>query len=142
LNIIRWAKVVGFDDREISNRIDYLMSCKNGFIVKNTPQSMYFYESVVGKKKKLIGVENAIIDGWKNQYYILGMKYKYCAEFRNVLDKYSNKAWCEFSEKPTATHSLAGVVWDNQLQNYRGCNIVGRAMRRVYNERNMIMGGQ
>ena len=142
LNIIRWAKVVGFDDREISNRIDYLMSCKNGFIVKNTPQSMYFYESVVGKKKKLIGVENAIIDSWKNQYYILGMKYKYCAEFRNVLDKYSNQAWCEFSEKPTATHSLAGVVWDNQLQNYRGCNIVGRAMRRVYNERNMIMGGQ
>ena len=40
LNIIRWAKVVGFDDREICNRIDYLMSCKNGFIVKNTPQSI------------------------------------------------------------------------------------------------------
>ena len=71
LNIIRWAKIVGFDDKEISDRIDYLMSCKNGFIVKNTPRSMYFYESVVGKKKKLIGLENAAIDGWKNQYFIL-----------------------------------------------------------------------
>ena len=43
LNIIRWAKIVGYSDDEISKRIDYLMSCKNGFEVKNTPQSMYFY---------------------------------------------------------------------------------------------------
>lgn len=141
LNIIRWAKVVGYDDKEIANRIDYLMSCKNGFIVKNTPQSMYFYESVVGKKKKLIGTENAAIDGWKNQYFILGLKYKYCPEFRTVLDKYSDKVWCENSDKDTCKFSFAGVVWDEALQKYRGCNVVARAMRRVYNERKMIIGG-
>ena len=139
LNIIRWAKIVGFDDKEISDRIDYLMSCKNGLIVKNTPRSMYFYESVVNKKKKLIGSVNAAIDDWKNQYFILGLKYKYCAEFRNVLEKYSDKVWCENSDKDTCKFSFAGVIWDEELQKYRGCNVVARAMRRVYNERNMIM---
>ena len=74
LNIIRWAKIVGYDDAEIKKRIDYLMSCKNGFEVKNTPQSMYFYESVVNKKKKLIGSVNAAIDDWKNQYFILHLR--------------------------------------------------------------------
>ena len=140
LNITRWAKLVGISDEEIKWRIDYLMSCKNGMQVKNTPQSMFFYEQVVGKKKKLLGFEKAAIDGWKNQYFILGMKYKYCEEFRNVLEKYRDKYWCEFSEKDNCKFSFAGVIWDNDLQKYRGCNVVARAMRRVYNERNMIMG--
>lgn len=142
INIVRWAKIVGFDDEEISKRIDYLMSCKNGFYVKNTPQSMYFYESVVNKKKKLIGVENAAIDCWKNQYYILRLKYQYCEEFRNVLEKYKDKVWCENSDKATCKFSFAGVIWDEKLQKYRGCNVVARAMRRVFNEREMIMGCQ
>lgn len=140
LNITRWAKLVGISDEEIKWRIDYLMSCKNGMQVKNTPQSMFFYEQVVGKKKKLLGFEKAAIDGWKNQYFILGMKYKYCEEFRNVLEKYRDKYWCEFSEKYNCKFSFAGVIWDEELQKYRGCNVVARAMRRVYNERNMIMG--
>ena len=142
INIIRWAKIVGIDDDEIRDRIEYLMSCKNGFIVKNTPRSMYFYEEIVNKKKKLIGAENAAIDGWKNQYFILRLKYKYCEEFRNVLEKYKNKVWCENSDKDTCKFSFAGVIWDETLQKYRGCNIVARAMRRVYNEREMIMGGK
>ena len=142
LNITRWARIVGFEDAEISKRIEYLMSCKNGFEVKNTPQSMYFYEDVVGKKKKLIGVENAAIDGWKNQYFILQLKYQYCEEFRNVLEKYKDKVWCENSDKDTCKFSFAGVIWDETLQKYRGCNVVARAMRRVYNEREMIMGGK
>lgn len=141
LNIIRWAKVVGFDDDEIKRRIDYLMSCKNGFIVKNTPQSMYFYESVVSRKKQLIGVENSLIDGWKNQYFIQRLKYKHCEEFRNVLEKYKDKVWCENSDKPDSKYSVAGVIWDDDLQKLRGCNLVGRIMRRVYNEREIIMGG-
>lgn len=141
ININRWAKVVGFNDKEIDKRIDYLMSCKNGFIVKNTPQSMYFYEDVVNKKRKLIGVENAAIDGWKNQYFILRLKYKYCEEFRHVLKKYEDKVWCENSDnKPTCKFSFAGVIWDEELNKFRGCNVVARAMRRVYNERNIIMG--
>ena len=140
LNIVRWAKLVGFDNAEINKRIEYLMSCKNGFIVKNTPQSMYFYEDVVNKKKKLIGLEKAAIDGWKNQYFILGLKYKYCKEFRDVLEKYHDKIWCENSDKDSCKFSFAGVIWDETLQKYRGCNIVARAMRRVYNERQMIMG--
>lgn len=140
LNIIRWAKLVGYDDKEIKRRIDYLMSCKNGFIVKNTPQSMFFYESVVSRKKQLIGVENSLIDGWKNQYFIQRLKYKYCEEFRNVLDKYKDKVWCENSDKADAKYSIAGVIWDENLQKLRGCNLVGRIMRRVYNEREIIMG--
>jgi hypothetical protein len=140
LNITRWAKIVGHNDAEIKNRIDYLMSCKNGFIVKNTPQSMYFYEDVVNKKRKLIGDENAAIDGWKNQYFILRLKFKYCEEFRNVLKKYEDKIWCENSDKETCKFSFAGVVWDEELQKFRGCNVVARAMRRVYEERKLIMG--
>ena len=140
LNIIRWAKVVGIEDKEIKERIDYLMQCENGFVVKNTPKSMYFYEQIVNKKKQLIGVEQAAIDGWKNQYFILRLKYKYCKEFREVLEKYKNMIWCENSDKPTCKFSFAGVIWDEQLQKYRGCNVVARAMRRVYNERALIMG--
>lgn len=140
LNIIRWAKRVGYDDDEIKRRIEYLMSCKNGFIVKNTPQSMFFYESVTGRKKKILGIENALIDAWKNQYFILRLKYKYCTEFRDVLEKYKDKVWCENSDKPTAKYSVAGVLWDEELQKLRGCNLVGRIMRRVYNERDLIMG--
>ena len=140
LNIVRWAKIVGIEDKEIQDRIDYLMSCENGFLVKNTPKSMYFYEQVVNKKNELIGVEQAAIDCWKNQYFILGLKYKYCREFRNVLEKYNDKIWCENSDKPTCKFSFAGVIWDEELQKYRGCNVVARAMRRVYNERNVIMG--
>jgi hypothetical protein len=140
LNIIRWAKIVGYDDVEIGKRIDYLMNCKNGFIVKNTGQSMYFYEDVVKRKERLIGVEQAAIDCWKNQYFILQLKYRYCKEFREVLDKYKEMIWCENSDKPTCKFSFAGVIWDEQLQKYRGCNVVARAMRRVYNERDLIMG--
>lgn len=139
LNIIRWAKLVGIEDKEIKERIDYLMSCKNGFEVKNTPRSHFFYENIVNKKKKLIGLENAAIDGWKNQYYILGLKYKYCKEFRHVLDKYSDKVWVENSEWGD---SFSGCLWDFNINKFRGVNCVGRAMRRVYNEREMIMGGQ
>ena len=142
LNIIRWAKIVGISDEEIAFRTDYLMKCKNGFEVKNAKPSMIFYENVVNKKRKLIGVENAAIDGWKNQYFILRLKYKYCEEFRNVLEKYNNKVWCENSDKDTCKFSFAGVIWDETLQKYRGCNVVARAMRRVYDERNMIMGGK
>lgn len=142
LNIIRWAKIVGISDEEIAFRTDYLMKCKNGFEVKNAKPSMIFYENVVNKKRKLIGVENAAIDGWKNQYFILRLKYKYCEEFRNVLEKYKNKVWCENSDKDTCKFSFAGVIWDESLQKYRGCNVVARAMRRVYNEREMIMGGK
>ena len=140
LNIIRWAKIVGISDEEIAFRTDYLMKCKNGFEVKNAKPSMIFYENVVNKKRKLIGVENAAIDGWKNQYFILRLKYKYCEEFRNVLEKYKNKVWCENSDKDTCKFSFAGVIWDETLQKYRGCNVVARAMRRVFNERNSIMG--
>ena len=142
LNIIRWAKLVGYDDKEISSRIDYLMNCKNGFEVKNAKPSLIFYENVVNKKKKMIGLENALIDGWKNQYFILRLKYRYCEEFRKVLKKYKDKVWCENSDKPTCKFSIAGVIWDEQLKLYRGCNLVARAMRRVYNERNLIIGGQ
>lgn len=142
LNIIRWAKIVGISDEEIAFRTDYLMKCKNGFEVKNAKPSMIFYENVVNKKRKLIGVENAAIDGWKNQYFILRLKYKYCEEFRNVLEKYKNKVWCENSDKDTCKFSFAGVIWDETLQKFRGCNVVARAMRRVYNEREMIMGGK
>ena len=56
------------------------------------------------------------------------------------MGKYKNMYWCEFSEKDDCPFSIAGVIWDNDLQKYRGCNVVARAMRRVYNERNMIMG--
>lgn len=142
LNIIRWAKILGISDEEIAFRTDYLMKCKNGFEVKNAKPSMIFYENVVNKKRKLIGVENAAIDGWKNQYFILRLKYKYCEEFRNVLEKYKNKVWCENSDKDTCKFSFAGVIWDESLQKYRGCNVVARAMRRVHNEREMIMGGK
>lgn len=140
LQIKRWAKRVGYEDKEIQDRIEYLMNCKTGFEVKNTPRSMYFYESIASRKKKLIGHDNAAIDAWKNQYFILRLKYKYCKEFRDVLEKYKDKVWCEYSCKPTDTKSFAGVVWDEELQKYRGCNVVGRTMRRVYNERINIMG--
>ena len=138
LNIVIWAKVVGISNKEINDRINYLMSCKNGFEVKNTPKSHYFYENVVNKKKKLIGIYNAALDGWKNQYFILSMKYKYCEEFRNVLDKYKDKVWCENSDWGD---TFSGVLWDETIGKYRGINCVGRAMRLVYCERDKIMGG-
>lgn len=141
VNIIKWAKKVGFNDKEIQERIDYLMSCKTGFEVKNTPRSKYFYENVVNKKFKLIGLEDGALDCWKNQYFVLKMKYKYCKEFRDVLAKYSDKIWCENSDWDVRDGiSFAGVLWDENIGKYRGCSIVGRAMRRVFNERKLIMG--
>ena len=58
------------------------------------------------------------------------------------LEKYKDKVWCENSDKDTCKFSFAGVIWDETLQKYRGCNVVARAMRRVYNEREMIMRGK
>ena len=66
------------------------------------------------------------------------MKYKYCEEFRNVLDKYKDKVWCENSDWGDC---FSGVLWDETIGKYRGINCVGRAMRLVYCERDKIMGG-
>lgn len=136
LNIIKWAKKLGFDDDEIQWRTEYLMNCKNGKEVKNTPKSRNFFEKIQSAKRKKLGINEALYDGWKNQYFINRLKYKYCSEFRNVLEKYEDKIWCEDS---SWGDSFSGVLWDDNIQKYRGISIVGRAIRRVYNERFKIM---
>lgn len=140
LNIIRWAKLVGIDDDKIKFKTDFLLSCNCGGTVKNHPQNRNFYEEIVGKKKKLIGCEKTFIDGWKNQYFILQLKYQYCPEFRNVLIKYKDKMWCENSDKPDCKLSIAGVLLDETSGKYCGINCVGRAMRRVFYENYLLKG--
>ena len=137
LQIIKWAKKLGWENKEIKWRIDFLMSCKNGFEVKNHPCSKFCYEKIDKEKKDRFGLETCLWDGWKNQYFILKLKYKYCEEFRNVLKKYENKIWCEDSDWGDG---FSGVQWDETIGKYRGINCVGRAMRRVFEEREMIMG--
>ena len=64
------------------------------------------------------------------------LKYKYCEEFRKVLDKYSDKFIVEDSHWGDY---FAGALLDETSGKYRGCNVFGRVIMRVRYEKDIIM---
>lgn len=135
LNFVKYGEEVS-DVPTLVTKIDQLFQCKNGLQVKNTPRVKYFFEKIESWKKKNLGFENCLFDSWKNLYLIVRYKYKYCKEFRDILEKYKDKIYCEDSNWGD---NFCGVVWDDELGKYRGINALGRAMKRIYLERDEIM---
>ena len=135
INFLKYGEKVA-DVPTLVTKFDLLFHCKNGLQVKNTPRVKYFFEKIESWKKKNLGFENCLFDSWKNLYLIVRYKYKYCKEFREILEKYKDKVYCEDSNWGD---NFCGVVWDDELGKYRGINALGRVMKRVYFERDEIM---
>lgn len=135
-NFLKWGEYIE-DVPSVVSRISFLLNLKNAKQVKGNPRTHFFYEKILSWKKKNLGWENAYFDEWKNQYLAIRMKYKCCKEFREVLDKYKDKVLCEDSYWGD---NFNGVLWDESIGKFRGVNALGRVMKRVYLERNEIMG--
>ena len=133
----KWGAKVGVNKNEVDERIEYLMSLRDGKQVKNQPRSKFFFKKIYGKVLKLLGKENGYFENWKIIYLIIKLKYRYCKEFREVLDKYKDKVLCEDSDWGD---NFNGVLWDESIGKFRGVNALGRVMKRVYLERMEIMG--
>lgn len=136
----KWGNIVGFDKEEVNSRIKYILSLKKGSAVKNQPYSSYGFSKIYNAVKKHLGKKDSYFEDWKVIYFMIRLKYKYCEEFRNVLEKYKDKILCEDSDWNTSVDNFNGVYYDEELGKYRGVNALGRVMKMVYLEREMIMG--
>jgi hypothetical protein len=112
------------------------MHLEHGTQVKCNPRTKYFFENIQSWKKREFGLVKANFINWKELYFVIKLKYKYCKEFREILEKYKYKVYCEDS---FWGDNFYGVVFDNELGKYRGVNALGRVMKRVYLEREKIM---
>lgn len=137
----KWGLQVGFDKEEVYSRINCILNLKNGREVKNVPFSSNGFQKIYNSVRKYLGKEAAYYEDWKIIYFMICLKYKYCEEFRNVLEKYKDKVLCEDSEWNTSVDNYNGVYYDEELGKFRGVNALGRVMKRVYLERNNIIGG-
>ena len=143
VNFVKWGEMACKKSGEkykdipsLVNTIDFLMHLKDGKQVKNQPKTKFFFDNIDSWKKREFGREKACFDGWKNLYFVIKMKYKYCKEFRDVLEKYNNKIYCENSHWGD---NFCGVLWCDDIGKYKGINALGRVMKRVYLERKEIM---
>lgn len=133
INAVKWGKGFG-EQQEV---IEEIMKAGCGKAVKTNRKIRKFWDKIHEQKREELGRRGAAIDKWKNQYEIMKLKYKYCPEFRAVLEKYKDKIIVEDS---FWGDNFAGCLYDKELRLYKGLNACGRAMKRVYNERNEIMG--
>ena len=143
VNFVKWGEKACKKNGErykdvpsLVSTIDYLMTLKNGKQVKCNPRTKYFFENIQGWRKREFGLEKANTIDWKEMYFVIKLKYKYCEKFRNVLEKYKDKVYCENS---FWGDNFNGVVFDESIGKYRGVNALGRVMKRVYLEREKIM---
>ena len=117
--------------------LEELMTFTTGRQVKNCQAVKDIVKKIEKKRIKEVGLEKHSIDDWKMSYECIRLKYKYCKAFRDVLDKYQDKIVVEDS---LWGDNWAGALWDKKIGKYRGANVCGRAIMRVYKERNEIMG--
>ena len=130
--ISEWGKSFKESDAVLKE----LMTFTEGRQVKNCEAVRKIYKKIETKLKKELGVEAYCVKDWKLMYECIRLKYKYCKPFRDVLDKYKNKIVVEDS---LWGDNWAGALWDKKIGKYRGCNVCGRAIMRVYKERDEIM---
>lgn len=117
--------------------LDELMKFTEGRQVKNCEAVKKITDKIEKKRIKDLGKEVHWIEDWKLMYECIKLKYKYCKEFRDVLEKYKDKIIVEDS---LWGDNWAGALWDKKIGKYRGANVCGRAIMRVYKERNEILG--
>ena len=108
-----------------------IMNCKCGRDVKNNYKIKKFDKKIDERKESVLGKRGALIDGWKNCYECMKLKYRDCPEFREILKKYDGKIIVEDS---FWGDNFAGCLWDDSLKMYKGINACGRAMMRVRRE--------
>ena len=116
--------------------LEELLKCTDGRQVKNNEAVKKLSDKIEKKLIKEKGKEVYMIMDWKLMYECIRLKYKYCKAFRDVLDKYHDKIVVEDS---LWGDNWAGALWDKKIGKYRGCNVCGRAIMRVYKERDEIM---
>lgn len=117
--------------------LEELLKCTDGRQVKNNEAVKKLSDKIEKKLIKEKGKEVYMIMDWKLMYECIRLKYKYCKAFRDVLDKYKDKIIVEDS---LWGDNWAGALWDKKIGKYRGANVCGRAIMRVYKERDEIMG--
>lgn len=142
VNFVKWGEKACKKNGEkykdvpsLVTTIDYLIHLENGTQVKCNPRTKYFFENIQSWKKREFGLVKANFIKWKELYFVIKLKYKYCEEFRKVLEKYKDKVYCENS---IWGDNFYGVVFDDDIGKYRGINALGRVMKRVYLEREKI----
>ena len=108
-----------------------ILNCDCGRDVKNNYKVKRFDKKIDQRKLDCLGLRGAMLDGWKNLYECIKLKYRDCKEFRDILRKYDGKVYMEDS---FWGDNFAGCLWDSSLQMYKGLNACGRAMLRVYKE--------
>jgi hypothetical protein len=128
-NAVRWGK--GFEEQ--GDVIDEIFKCQCGRDVKNNKKIKEFHDKIDEVREDILGYMDAHLDSWMNVYNCLWYKYKYCKEFRDVLNGY-----CDRGLKPCEhciwKDNYAGVVFDKETGLYKGMNICGRAMLAVYED--------
>lgn len=127
----------GSNLEESKSVIEELLKCTNGRQVKNNEAVKKLSNKIEKNLIKKLGKEAYMIKDWKLMYECIRLKYKYCKAFRDVLDKYKDKIIVEDS---LWGDNWAGALWDKKIGKYRGANVCGRAIMRVYKERDEIMG--
>ncbi len=127
----------GSNQEESKSVLKELLKCTNGRQVKNNEAVKKLSKKIENKMIKELGKEAYMIMDWKLMYECIRLKYKYCKEFRDVLNKYDGITIVEDS---LWGDNWAGALWDKKIGKYRGANVCGRAIMRVYNERDEIMG--
>lgn len=128
----KWGKYLD-NSKEV---IEVVLNCKSGKEVKNNELVRKCSDIIDNKRSKDLGFENSLIESWKNSYFSNRLKYKYCEEFRKVLEKYSDKYIVEDSHWGDY---FAGALLDETSGKYRGCNVCGRVIMRVRKEKDIIL---
>lgn len=125
------ASAWGCDFVEQFDILNEIRACSCGREVKNNYKIRKFDKKIDEKKLSYLGLRGAMLDGWKNLYECIKLKYRDCKEFREILKKYDGKVYMEDS---FWGDNFAGCLWDDELKMYKGLNACGRAMLRVYKE--------
>ena len=88
VNFVKWGEKACKKNGErykdvpsLVSTIDYLMTLKNGKQVKCNPRTKYFFENIQGWRKREFGLEKANTIDWKEMYFVIKLKYKYCEKF-------------------------------------------------------------
>lgn len=131
-----WGKYLEDDDK-VNEVINIILKCECGKDVKNNSLVKEYDKLIDKKRSEELGYENSMIEAWKNSYFCNRLKYNYCEEFRNVLEKYKDKYLVEDSHWGDY---FAGALLDERSGKYRGVNCCGRVIMRVRNEKDEIMG--
>jgi len=131
--ITEWGSYLE-DSKSVSEE---LLKCTDGRQVKNNKQVKALSDKIEKKMIKDLGKEKYMLMDWKLMYDCLCYKYRYCKEFRDVLEKFKDKT---IVEDCIWGDNWAGGVWDKKIGKYRGANVVGKAIMLVYKNRNTIMG--